>query len=240
MATVVFYGDLRERYGSRFDLCVETAGEAIRALYMQIDGLKQHLIKGAYFVRVAKNNVTESNAEDRLHGKLNDDDVIHVVPEAAGGGRFGQIIAGAVLIVAGYLVTGLSYGWAAPVGGAMINLGIGLIAGGVAQLLIKPPSYDTKQGSDSSKSSSFTNLDNISPQGAHVPVAYGYLEVGSVVVSQSIESYDLKEQAEKPTGGYSYTRQYFAPTPVDGSHVPDYSDDDVRAHNYKLVVAEEE
>lgn len=231
MATVVFYGDLRERYGSRFDLCVETAGEAIRALYMQLDGLKQHLINGAYFVRVAKRDVTEGNVEDRLHRKLDDNDVIHVVPEAAGGGKFGQIIAGVIMIVVSFYCPPA----AATLGSALCSAGVALVIGGIAQLLTKPPSFDLKQGSDSSKSSSFTNLDNISPQGAHVPVAYGYLEVGSVVVSQSIESYDLKEQSEKREGDIEYLRKYFEPVPVDDEHVPDNADDLVRQYSYKLI-----
>jgi hypothetical protein len=46
-----------------------------------------------------------------------------------------QTILGAVLLVAGVVVTGLSYGWAAPVGGALTSAGIGLMAGGVIQML---------------------------------------------------------------------------------------------------------
>lgn len=107
-----------------------------------------------------------------------------------------------------------------------------MIAGGVAQLLMKQPSFNTSQSDSQSKSTSFTNLANISPQGAHVPIAYGYLEVGSVVISQAIESYDLRN-ASTAAARIRPSRQYTAPVPYNGKTPADT--DDVRAHNYKLV-----
>lgn len=233
MITIRLYGLLAAEYGKRFDLAIDTAAEGIRALCCQFDGLQRKIAEGAYFVRVARRDLCAEDASERLHDRLADGDVIHIVPEMAGGGRAGQIIAGVVLIVAGIWTGGSTSAY----GAALIAGGASLVLGGIAQLLIKPPSYDFAQSGNSSRSSAFTNLDNISPQGAHVPVAYGYLEVGSVVVSQSIESYDLKEQAAKGSGAVAYRREYHAPVPVDGQHVPDGNNDDVRARNYRLVVA---
>lgn len=237
MITIRLYGALGASYGARFDLAIDTAAEGIRALCCQFDGLQRVLADGAYFVRVARRAVTGDNAAERLHDQLQDGDVIHIVPEMAGGGKFGQIVVGAVLVVAALWTGGWSLSGLTALGSATFAGGVSLVLGGIAQLLIKPPNYDLAQSGNGSRSSAFTNLDNISPQGAHVPVAYGYLEVGSVVVSQSIESYDLAEEAAKPGGAISYRREYHAPVAVDARHVPDAGDDDVRARNYKLVVA---
>lgn len=237
MITIRFYGLLASEYGKRFDLAIDTAAEGIRALCAQLDGLQRKLAEGAYFVRVARRAVDADNVRERLHDHLADGDVIHIVPEMAGGGKVGQIVVGATLIVAALWTGGWSLSGLTALGSATFAGGVSLVLGGIAQMLVKPPSYDFAQSDSSSRSSAFTNLDNISPQGAHVPVAYGYLEVGSVVVSQSIESYDLKDEAAKPSGAIAYRREYHAPVPVDGQHVPNAADDDVRARNYRLVVA---
>lgn len=226
MAVVMLYGDLRE-FGNRHQLAVNSAAEAIRALTIQIEGLRAKLSQGGYFVRIAKHDVSPESIETDIHREINDDDVIHIVPEAAGGGRFGQILVGIALIVASFYVP--MAGWAAQ---AVLASGISLTVGGIAQLLIKPPSFNASQGSDQSRTSSFTNLDNIAPQGAHVPIAYGYLEVGSVVISQSIESYDLT--AAKSAGEVNYVRRYHQPVPYQGNS-PNAADDEVMAHNYTLV-----
>lgn len=237
MITIRLYGLLALEYGKRFDLAIDTAAEGVRALCCQFDGLQRQMAEGGYYVRIARRAVTADNAGERLHDRLHDGDVIHIVPEMAGGGKFGQIILGAVLIVGALWTGGWSLSGLTALGSATFAGGVSLVLGGIAQMLVKPPSYDLAQSSNTSRSSAFTNLDNISPQGAHVPVAYGYLEVGSVVVSQSIESYDLGDEAAKPSGVVSYRREYHAPVPVDAQHLPDATVDDVRARNYKLVVA---
>ncbi|SUO95287.1 tail assembly protein [Suttonella ornithocola] len=226
MATIKLYGSLAAQYGEQFDLAIDSAAEGIRALCCQLKGFQQALTNGAFFMRIDEQDIEPDKVETQLHASINSDSVIHLVPEFAGGGRWGQIILGVVLVVVGVL--GSEFGLT-----PLVSAGIAMIAGGVMQLLMKPPSFQQSQSDNASRSTSFTNLDNISPQGAHVPVAYGYLEVGSVVVSQSIESYDLAAEADKPVGTINYRREYFTPVPHNGKQPADT--DDIRAQNYKLV-----
>lgn len=185
-----FYGDLRQ-FGDRFTLHVDNAKEALDVLMCQIDGLKQHVRNGFYQLRIAGIDASEETLPYFGNKTLADGDVIHLVPKIQGSGKFGQVIAGAVLIVAGYAVTLLSYGWAAPVGGAMINLGIGLMVGGVAQLLMKQPKMTTGGTEEQSKSYSFTNIANVISQGVQIPLIYGEPVVGSYVVSQGVSSHNI-------------------------------------------------
>lgn len=66
---------------------------------------------------------------------------IRIAPIILGSKNSGvfSIILGAVLVVAGIVVTGMSFGAAAPIGAALISAGVAMIAGGVVQLLSPSP-----------------------------------------------------------------------------------------------------
>ncbi|UOO89140.1 tail assembly protein [Vitreoscilla massiliensis] len=187
MITVNFYGDL-SKFGRRFSLYAATPAEALRALMLQIDGLRDHIAAGMYQVRFQKQDMNEASLKDDMN--QTGGGVLHIVPRVTGAGKWGQVIAGAVLIVAGYFITGLSYGWAAPVGGFMVKMGFAMVVGGVAQLLTKTPNMDANQdrGEKASRNTSFSNVDNTVAQGSPVPLLYGTGYVGSRVISQGIES----------------------------------------------------
>lgn len=175
--TVQFHGNLAQ-FGETFTLYANTANEAIRSLAIQIDGLKQYLRKGYYRVKVDDKVVTQSEYIGILD--VSDGTVIHVSPRVAGSGKFGTFILGAVLTGVSFL-PGMEF---------LMPMGIGLMLGGVAQMLIKPKKFNQDhQGIEDSKSSAFTNLSNIVGQGKKIPRAYGEIRVGSVIASQSLSSY---------------------------------------------------
>lgn len=175
--TVQFHGNLAQ-FGERFDLYANTVNEAIRSLAIQIDGLKQYLRKGYYRVKVDNKVVTQSEYIGVLD--VADGTVIHVSPRVAGSGKFGTFILGAVLTGVSFL-PGMEF---------LMPMGIGLMIGGVAQMLIKPKTFNQDHlGIEDSKSSAFTNLSNIVGQGKKIPRVYGNIRVGSVIISQELSSY---------------------------------------------------
>jgi len=120
--------------------------------------------------------------------------VIKIAPVIAGAGAVGRILLGAALIAGAFFTGGATiglFGLAAPMAVSSILLGVGasLVLGGVAQLLTPVPTMPT--GSDSSsdprKSYSFSSIQNTSRQGTPVPVVYGEVIVGSVVISAGID-----------------------------------------------------
>ncbi|MBR0573677.1 MULTISPECIES: tail assembly protein [Pasteurellaceae] len=198
MATVMFYGDLREKFGTKFKLDVESAGEAVRALTNQIKGLRQHLQNGGYYIRVAKKSVEENAIKKDFKQCLNHNDVIHIVPEISGAGKFGQIIVGAALIVAAFYTGGASMGLWGTMSTGLFTAGVGMLLGGVTQMLMKPPKMDmNSQSAEMSKSSAFGNLGNRAAEGGCVPIIYGRVRVGSKVISQSLESYSIVKDIEE-------------------------------------------
>lgn len=235
MAIVRLYGDLTD-FGTRFDLHVATTSEAMRALFTQIDGLQKRIADGGYFVRVAKKDVTDDSIDTDFHRDLTDTDVIHIVPEIAGAGKYGQIIMGAVLIGAAFFTGGASLAAMGALSTAALSAGIGLVLGGVAQMLTKQPSFGDTSNTDKSRSSSFSSLGNSVAQGSCVPVAYGDIMIGSKVISQSIESYKVSGDVQsKPAAELVQTRDYHLPDAFENYNI-DSNDDSVIAVNYTVRV----
>lgn len=183
MITVNFYGDLN-KFGRRFSLHAATPAEALRALMLQIDGLREHIAAGMYQVRFKKQDMSEASLQDDM--SQIGGGVLHIVPRVTGAGKWGQVIAGVALMVVGYFITPYS----GPIGGFMVKMGFAMVVGGVAQLLTKTPKMDNLQGNGekASRNSSFSNVDNTVAQGSPVPLIYGTCYVGSRVISQGIES----------------------------------------------------
>ena len=179
MVTVRFYGDLKQ-FGTVFKLDIGSVPEAIRALVTQIPGLREHIEKGSYKVRVDGKYIGDEGVHSEVSSTL------HLTPVVKGAGKNGgllQVVVGIVMIVAAVFYPPL-----APYAAAMISAGTGLVLGGVAQLLTKMPKAEGFKDSDDLKSSSFSNLANMTAQGAPVPLIYGKMMVGSKVLSQGVRS----------------------------------------------------
>lgn len=239
MITVNFYGDLSQ-FGRRFSLHAATPAEAMRALLLQIHGLREHLEKGMYQVRFKKQDMSDSTLKDDM--SQTGGGVLHIVPRVTGAGKWGQVIAGAVLIVVGVIATAWGYG---AIGQPMVKMGIAMMVGGVAQLLTKTPKMDNLQGNGekASRNSSFSNIENTVAQGSPVPLIYGTCYVGSRVISQGLESrrVDTKndpvmEDPEAVDVTLDIQKEFIqgqaAMAPNGVYYNTDFTDDSVMARNY--------
>jgi hypothetical protein len=124
-------------------------------------------------------------SKDELNDPVGDNHEIHIIPAicgAGGGGPLTSILAGVALIGAGLLLP-----FAAPF---LTPLGIGLALQGVAEL-ISPTPNDTPESTDpSARSYNFSNIQQTSREGVPVPLVYGDIVTGSVVLSVNIERDD--------------------------------------------------
>lgn len=187
-----FYGDLR-RFGREFRLDVANTGEAIKALVSQIPGLRQAMQPGWYRVRYGKGKyLYQENIKRGLRAPLAGNEVVHIVP-VAGGAKSGWGIFGAVLgvglIAAAFVTGGVTLAGLTISKGAMLGLGGGLLLGGVASMLTKTPKMgDVAAGTADNRNTTFSGIDNMIPQGRPVPLCYGDMMIGSLVVSQGLYS----------------------------------------------------
>lgn len=203
MVNVRFYGSLKQ-FGSEFRLDCKTPAEVIHALTSQIPKLRQFIQQGLFTVRVGRDYFDNRYLEKGLSQKLKDDAIVHFTPTLKGskrGGLFG-VIAGVALIATafalgplGFSVIGANAAWM--VGG----LGASLLLGGVAQMLTKMPSMSTGKDADKKQSTSFSNLSNMAAQGRPMPLAYGRIRVGSLIISQGVETMDIERQPPEEKKG---------------------------------------
>ena len=195
MVNVRFYGSLKQ-FGTEFRLDCKTPAEVVQALTSQIPKLRQFIQQGLFTVRVGREYLDNRYLEQGLNQHLKDDATVHFTPVLKGSKKAGlfQTIVGAVMVVVGVFTS-----WAG--GPALIAGGIGLIAGGVAQMLTKMPSMSTGKDAERKQSTSFSNLSNMAAQGRPMPLAYGRIRVGSLIISQGVETMDIERQPPEDKKG---------------------------------------
>jgi len=191
------YGQLAKFVGHRvLEADVATAAEAVRFLVANWPELERHMADQHYRVHTGGDDITLEELHHPASGE------IKIVPVIGGaGGSAGQIIAGIALIGLSFLLpgaglfgtssvfgvtaaTGTAFG--VGLGTALSTIGLSLILGGVAGLLTPTPKA-AKDDNDPRKSFSFSGIQNTSRPGVPVPVVYGEILVGSVVVSAGID-----------------------------------------------------
>ena len=213
MLTVRLHGHLEESYGSEFKFEAKTVREVIDALQANFDDFTEEFIKDerAYMI------VVDAEAQE-LSGcvlPLGTNSTVDIVPAIVGAGgifkALALIVVGTILVIAtagaaGAIVGGLqaaaamgisTVGATVTIGGitmgvgtALIGLaavgaiGAGLLLAGVASLLAGPDGPDGA----GEKGTSLSRTDNVIGQGLPVPIGYGRLMIGSVVLSASFVS----------------------------------------------------
>jgi predicted phage tail protein len=180
MIRVVLHGFLGKKFGRKHRYEARSAGEAYRALCATLPGFERAFTSFPHqFVFVADGRQLMSPRE----GELFVERELHVAPHVAGAGKVLKIIAGAVIAVVGAY---FGQAWA-------VQLGVGLMLSGVADFLTKSPSLAVAKAQvDSEKTESyfFRGPLNTTEQGVPVPVAYGDIFMGSVVISAGIRTYE--------------------------------------------------
>lgn len=185
MTTIRLHGRLRQ-FGKSFRLAVKSPAEAIKALCVQIPGFERFLSnaksRGLEFaVFRDKRNISEK--ELAYHGAGD----IRIAPVVVGSKRGGilQTIVGAILIVVGVVFA------STPFGTPLIGAGIGLVAGGVIQMLSPQASgLKTSAAPENTPGYAFGSAKNTTASGNPVPLCYGKRRVGGAIISAAIYAED--------------------------------------------------
>jgi predicted phage tail protein len=167
---IKLYGKLAKFIGHRvLEADVATAAEAVRFLLANWPELEAHMNDQHYRVSIGTYDIDL----EELHHPAGAAP-ISFVPVVAGAGATGRIIAGIALIALSFGIASLAAGAAlagslsgfalqAVAFGTQAGLlaGIGLVLGGVAQLLTPTPKISKDEG-DPRKSFSFSGIQNVS------------------------------------------------------------------------------
>lgn len=195
LTTIKFSGSLAKKFGrehKRF-LDTGTTTEAFSAIRNTLQGFEQFIKEQAKLglrYAIFRNGKNTGEDEFDLAGTRE----IRIVPVIGGSKRGGvmQTIVGAVLIIAGVFVTGMSFGMAGPLGGAMISAGIGMVAGGVIQML-SPQAKGLKgrEAAENAPSYAFGGAVNTTAAGNPVGIGYGKRRIGGAIISAGIYAEDI-------------------------------------------------
>ena len=194
LTTIRLYGALGARFGRVHRLAVQTSAEAVKALCINFDGLEDFLMNAkkngmTFAVFRGKRNIGEKDFKEL--GGSSDIRIAPVLEGAKKAGLF-QTILGAVMVVAGIVVTGLSYGWASPVGGGNISEGNRRAAGGIYQMLSpQPKGLQGRDDPDNKPSYAFGGSVNTLAMGNPVALLYGEREIGGAIISAGIVAEDI-------------------------------------------------
>lgn len=189
MREIRLYGALGREFGRVHRFNVGSVAEALRALQANFPRFQQAFLEAAEFYRVRVGRAALSDAKEaRL--PVGEREPIRIVPVVRGAkSGWSQILIGAALIAASF-VPGLNvavYG-TVTVANLVGTIGFSMVLGGVANLLSPPPKLDANSAEERKPSYIFNGAQNVSAQGSAVPILYGRLIVGSVVVSAGIST----------------------------------------------------
>ena len=195
------YGELAEFVGHKeFEIQVDSLAKAVSFLVNNFPQVEKYMNPQYYQVKVGNYAVNE----EEIHHPIGQED-IHIVPVISGAGSgTGKILLGAALIGiafatggASLAATGLTFK-ASALGGAylaqaFVYVGASLVLQGVSEMLFplpKPKEFKSEQ--DPQLSFSFSGTQNTSRAGTPVPIVYGEIVTGSVVISGAIDTQQVQ------------------------------------------------
>tara|TARA_R100000234_G_scaffold108169_1_gene79484 strand:+ start:383 stop:982 length:600 start_codon:yes stop_codon:yes gene_type:complete len=192
------YGKLRQILGqSTFEADLNNVGQAFSFLYNNFPEIQKDLLNNNYRIWTGDKLVTEEKIF--MSGEKD----IRIIPVATGSGFIAPFVAPVLGSVFG---GGISTFIGGLVGGGVLGsvvgaLGTSLIISGVNSLLTPQPTQQTVSGMDPTDPASlasnysFSGITNISRSGVPINLIYGETIVGSVTVSNGIDTVQVRGDA---------------------------------------------
>jgi len=194
LTKVKLYGDLADFVGHKeLEAVINSTADAVKFLICNFPKVEAYMASRYYKVLVNKEEINK----EEIHHPTGKGEVSFVPVITGAGGDVGQIITGAILVGAAIAFPGASLGFGgftaatgysafqATVG----NIGLLLLLGGVSSLLFpqeQPEDFENDQ--DPRISFSFSGVQNTSRAGTSVPICYGEIITGSVVISAGVDT----------------------------------------------------
>ena len=194
LRTIKVYGKLRQILGqSTFEADLNNVGQAFSFLHNNFPELEVHLLNNNYRVWTGDKLVTEEKIF------MSGESDIRIIPVATGSGFLVPFIAP---VFGGAISSGLS----GLVGGGILGsivgaVGTSLIIDGVTSMLAPQPPTLSPSGMDATDPASlasnysFSGITNISKSGVPINLIYGETIVGSVTVSNGIDTVQVRGDA---------------------------------------------
>ena len=204
LSKIKVYGRLARFLGERsFEAEISTPLHAFKFLLANFPEVEKHMMEQSYKIKVGKDEINETE----LFNPIGQQE-IKIIPVVTGSDGLGRVLTGAALIgltlatggATGAAFSGISFtGAGAGLGGALAaaagNFGIYLALSGAAQMLTPVPQPPGVSEDPQSQNFSFSGVQNTSRAGTAIPVIYGEIFAGSLVVSAGIDTVQIKGTA---------------------------------------------
>ncbi len=205
LKTIKVYGKLKEFLGqSVFQAAVKTPLQAMSFLKANFAGIEKHMNKQIYRVKMGSNSVADNLLNMSGQGD------IQIIPVAIGAWNpfkwVGDVVSGAVNLVGdavnwvsnNILTVGLTLATGG-LGGLLTTMGTNLLMSGVSSLLSpsRPSSSSSSVGDTDPNirgSYNFNGIQNISTAGVPIPIMYGLVFTGSIIVSSGIDTAQIVKE----------------------------------------------
>ena len=200
------YGELAEFVGHKeFEIQVDSLSKVVSFLINNFPQIEKYMNPKYYQVKVGNYSIDK----DEIYFPIGQED-IHIVPVISGAGRgIGKILLGAALIAGAFFVpqalgmkglslskgisTGFGFAKAGFLAKSMVYLGASLVLSGVSEMLFpmpKPKEFRSEE--DPRLSFSFSGAQNTSRAGTPVPLVFGTMVTGSVVISGAVDTQQVQ------------------------------------------------
>ena len=188
------YGTLRKFLGqSEFKVDLNTPREAISFLKCNFKGIEEHMARQHYTIQCGKKVITK----DLLN--LNTEEDIRIIPIVHG--NFLPILLGAGALFGSSAIAATTFG-STLLGGiitsALTSIGTSMVIDGVTSMLSPQQNNLSASGQDAldpaalASNYSFTGLTNISRAGIPVNLVYGEIFVGSITISNGVDTVQVE------------------------------------------------
>ena len=204
---IKLYGRLARFIGERtFEAEVKTPAQAFKFLLANFPKLEKHMLQQNYCVKVGDCDIDEEGLGHPIGMQE-----IKIIPVATGARGLTKVLVGAVVVGAviatggaagvglgasGGLGFGLTVGTTATFATTALtvagNIGLYMVLSGAAEMLTPVPKPPGVSDDPQSVNFSFNGVQNTGRAGVPIPVVYGEMFTGSLVVSAGIDTVQLK------------------------------------------------
>lgn len=160
---LILHGELRERFGDSVEFNSPTVADALEGFSRQIPDFPSHLVIDAVGFDTEQKLRAETDAKE-----------VHLIPAMHGGGGFGKILLGALLIGVNF-IPGIGQLLSATMITSLTATGIGLVLGGIMQLFMKAPTISKSNDPEASKY--LGNGKNTTAFGTPITLAWGRVKL---------------------------------------------------------------
>tara|TARA_R100000353_G_scaffold163059_2_gene123483 strand:- start:1602 stop:2210 length:609 start_codon:yes stop_codon:yes gene_type:complete len=191
------YGKLRQFLGkSYFMAAVKSPQQALSFLFANFEGLQKHMNDQIYKIKMGGNDITQ----DYLSMSGTGD--IQIIPVASGSSFFIPFIFGGGLVAAGSTLAAKfasSFIIGTLLSTTLTAVGTSMLVGGITDLISpqnSPQNLSSVSDIDPAirGSYSFSGIQNVSTSGVPVPIIYGLVFSGSILISSGVDSAQITRE----------------------------------------------